>query len=140
MPFTNVAKKPCLEPLFLNMGEPMESFMDIARAIRHCTYAYMKVEPESCEVIPLGENKQLDKGVNTYLIHYKGMTRKSAFKRSQNLLSFFFSIVSFVVNQFYRKTAHFLRRKKQNTKFTCRTSANKNTLANRVDVGIWYWI
>lgn len=91
VPFTNVAKKPSLECLPLNMAEPTESFMDIARAIRHCTYAYMKVEPESCEVLPLGENKQLDKDVNTYLIHYKGMTRKNVSQtKSELIFTFFF--------------------------------------------------
>ena len=52
VPFTTVAKKPSSECLSVKMADPTESFMDIARAIRHCTYAYMKVEPESCEVLP----------------------------------------------------------------------------------------
>ena len=77
VPFTNVAKRPSSESLSGTNADPMESFMDIARAIRHCTYVYMKVKPESCEVLPLGENKELDKDMNTYLIHYKGMTRQN---------------------------------------------------------------
>lgn len=77
VPFTNVAKRPSSESLSVINADPMESFMDIAREIRHCTYAYMKVKPELCKVLPLGENKQLDKDMNTYLIHYKGMTRQN---------------------------------------------------------------
>lgn len=99
--FTNVAKKLSSESLSVTKADPTESFMDIAKAIRHCTYAYMKVIPESCEVPPLGENKQLDKDMNSYLIHYKGMTCKnvSQTKSEFNLIfSLFFCIVSFIIN------------------------------------------
>lgn len=37
----------------------------------------MNAKPESCEVIKVGENKDIDKKVNTYLTHYKSMTRKN---------------------------------------------------------------
>ena len=72
-PFTNVAKRSFLATL--NAAELEESFMDVARAIRACLFVYMKVEQESCEVLPLGANKEIDKQVNTYLIHYKNMTQ-----------------------------------------------------------------
>ena len=47
MRFTYVAKKLSSESLSVTKADPMESFMDIAKAIRLCTYAYMKVTPES---------------------------------------------------------------------------------------------
>lgn len=102
VPFANVAKKPSSESLSVTKADPTESFMDIAKAIRHCTYAYMKVTPESCEVPPLGENKQLDKDMNTYLIHYKGMTRKNVSHSSVSLTLFSLFFVSFLLLLFYK--------------------------------------
>ena len=78
VPYSSVAKKPVIEGVLVNTTpNQSESFMDVAKAIRFCTYKYMKVEPESCEVLPMGENKEIDKDVNPPKRH-DAQKRKSA--------------------------------------------------------------
>ena len=61
--------------------------MDVARAIRACIYASMKVEPESCEVLPVGANKKVDDQVKS-LIQFKNMTRSNVSTRLKSLQFF----------------------------------------------------
>lgn len=77
-PFAHVAKKSSTEYSHSTRpAEVQESFMEVTRATRHCIYSFMNAKPDSCEVIKVGENKDIDKKVNTYLTHYKSMTRKN---------------------------------------------------------------
>ena len=77
-PFAHVAKKSSTEySQGTRPAELQESLMEVARATRHCRYSFMNAKPESCEVIKVGENKDIDKKVNTYLTYYKSMTRKN---------------------------------------------------------------
>ena len=56
---------------------PKDSFMDVARCIRERIYAYLKVQPESCEVPKSGDDKDLNKLLENYLICYKNMSRSN---------------------------------------------------------------
>ena len=77
-PFAHVAKKSSTEYSHgTRPAELQESLMEVARATCHCRYSFMNAKPESCEVIKVGENKDIDRKVNTYLTYYKSMTRKN---------------------------------------------------------------
>ena len=98
--FTNVAKKPSSECLSVNMAEPTESFMS-----------------ESCQVLPLGENRKLDKDMNTYLTHYKGMTRKNVSQTKSGLnLIFSLFLYCFFRCSILHKNSTFFENKKANTR------------------------
>ena len=85
-PFTPIAEKSALV-WSSDKPERKESFMDVARAIRACIYASMKVEPESCEVLPVGANKKVDDQVKS-LIQFKNMTRSNVSTRLKSLQFF----------------------------------------------------
>jgi len=54
-----------------------DSFMDVAKCIRARIYAFMNIPPESCEVLKVGENKQLDKILEEYLKCYNNMGKSN---------------------------------------------------------------
>ena len=75
VPFANVAPKTA--GTAANSGLFKDSFMDVAKCIRARIYAFMNVPPESCEVLKVGENKQLDKILEEYLKCYKNMGKSN---------------------------------------------------------------
>lgn len=77
-PYAHVAKKSSTEYSHgTRPAELQESFMEVTGATRHCIHSFINTKPDSCEVIKVGESKDIDKKVKTYLTHYKSMTRKN---------------------------------------------------------------
>ena len=52
--------------------------MDIAKATRAKIYEFMTKEPETVNIVKVGENKDLDKKVNDFLELNYGMNYKNA--------------------------------------------------------------
>ena len=73
VPFASVAPKAAETAANL----VKDSFMDVAKCIRARIYAFMNIPPESCEVLQVGENKQLDKILEEYLKCYKNMGKSN---------------------------------------------------------------
>ncbi|KAL9966382.1 hypothetical protein ACROYT_G024444 [Oculina patagonica] len=65
-----------------------DSFMDIARCARAKLYSAMGKIPESVEIVPVRENIEVDKALNTYLTIYKGMTKKNDYRKEKIVARF----------------------------------------------------
>lgn len=54
-----------------------DEFINMVKDIRNAIFRLMRKDPESTEVMQYGQDKQLEKDLNTYLRIYKGMTRNN---------------------------------------------------------------
>lgn len=49
--------------------------MNVVKDVHARIYSFINATPESCEMLPIGENRKLERQLQTYLQTYKNMTR-----------------------------------------------------------------